>query len=236
MASRKDTDVSLDVLDTTLYTTILDASALRAHPKQCTRCKSFDHFVSDCPFLAQEKLRAPAPSPPEQPRLPHGNSTSGSLLQDRRAATCTSENGATSAMPVNEPTYAKLAGGTTPRPIAQALPEIKLQFNPQRWRSGLRTHPDTDFVNDLLNDIEFGVSIGYQPVTRDYQIYANHFSAILNPEPVAREIERELDLNRKVGPFLIPPFTFGCYSEEALSARQVASNTRFIVACRPFSQ
>ena len=39
VASRKDTDVSLDVLDTTLYTTILDASALRAHPKQCTRCK-----------------------------------------------------------------------------------------------------------------------------------------------------------------------------------------------------
>ena len=157
-------------------------------------------------YRKRQNLRAPAPSPPEQPRLPHGNSTSGSLLQDRRAATCTSENGATSAMPVNEPTYAKLAGGTTPRAIAQALPEIKSPFNPQMWRSGLRTHPDTDFVNDLLHDIEFGVRIGYQPVTRDYQIYATHFSAILNPEPVAREIERELDLNRKVGPFLIPPF------------------------------
>ena len=60
VASRKDTDVSLDVLDTTLYTTILDASALRAHPKQCTRCKSFDHFVRDCPFLAQEKLQEAA--------------------------------------------------------------------------------------------------------------------------------------------------------------------------------
>ena len=48
-------DIRLDVLDTTLYTTILDASALRAHPKQCTRCKSFNHLVRDCPFLAQEK-------------------------------------------------------------------------------------------------------------------------------------------------------------------------------------
>ena len=35
-ASRKDAQARLvDVLDTTLYTTILDASALRVHPKQC---------------------------------------------------------------------------------------------------------------------------------------------------------------------------------------------------------
>ena len=74
------------------------------------------------------------------------------------------------------------------------------------WRSCLWAHPDTDFVNDLLHDIEFGVHIGYQPISRDYQIHTNHLSAILNPEPVAREIERELDLNRKVGPFLTPPF------------------------------
>lgn len=74
------------------------------------------------------------------------------------------------------------------------------------WRSCLWAHSDTDFVNDLLHDIEFGVRIGYQPVSRDYQIHTNHLSAILNPEPVAREIERELDLNRKVGPFLTPPF------------------------------
>ena len=74
------------------------------------------------------------------------------------------------------------------------------------WLSCLWAHPDTDFVNDLLHDIEFGVRIGYQPVSHDYQIHTNHLSAILHPEPVAREIERELDLNRKVGPFLTPPF------------------------------
>ena len=34
-ASRKDAQARLDVLDTTLYTTILDASALSLHPKQC---------------------------------------------------------------------------------------------------------------------------------------------------------------------------------------------------------
>lgn len=62
-ASRKDAQARLDVLDTTLYTTILDASALRLHPKQCTRCKSFDHLVRDCPFLAQEKPQEAASGP-----------------------------------------------------------------------------------------------------------------------------------------------------------------------------
>ena len=57
-ASRK--DIRLDVLDTTLYTTILDASALRAHPKQSTHCKSFDHLVRDCPFLVQEEPKEAA--------------------------------------------------------------------------------------------------------------------------------------------------------------------------------
>ena len=68
VASRKDAQAHLDVFDTTVYTTILDASALRLHPKQCIRCtrmysKSFDHLVQDCPFLAQEKPQEAAISP-----------------------------------------------------------------------------------------------------------------------------------------------------------------------------
>ena len=63
-ASRKDAQAHLDVFDTT----ILNASALRLHPKQCIRCtrmysKSFDHLVRDCPFLAQEKPKEAASSP-----------------------------------------------------------------------------------------------------------------------------------------------------------------------------
>ena len=61
-ASCKDTQARLDVLDTTLYTTILDTFALRLHPKQCTRCKSFDHLVRYCPFLMQEKPQEEANS------------------------------------------------------------------------------------------------------------------------------------------------------------------------------
>ena len=100
----------------------------------------------------------------------------------------------------------KACRGEHPRPIARALPEIKSPFNPQIWRACLRTHPNADFVSDLLHDIEYGVRIGYQPVNHTSQIHDGQLSATLNPVPLAREIEHELDLNRKVGPFLAPPF------------------------------
>ena len=229
VASRKDAKLRLNILDTTLYTTILDASALRAHPKQCAHCKSFDHLVRDCPFLAQETPQKAAGNPlkPLAPRFQslvtphptHGNSRSGLPLQDRKAATSINENDATSEMPVNAATFTKLVRGDTPGPIVQALPEIHSPFNLQIWHTCLRTHPDADFVSDLLCDIEYGVRIGYQPVTRTFQIHANHLSAKLNPVPVAREIERELDLNRKVGPFLAPPFSISPVHLWVLSLR-----------------
>ena len=51
-----DSGARLDILDTTLYATVLDASALRPHPRQCTRCKSFDHMVRDCAFPASDQM------------------------------------------------------------------------------------------------------------------------------------------------------------------------------------
>ena len=37
-------------------------------------------------------------------------------------------------------------------------------------------------------------------------ISSNHFLAISNPAPLAKELERKLSLNRKAGPLLVPPF------------------------------
>lgn len=136
----------------------------------------------------------------------HGNCRSGSPPQARTTATYINESCVTSVRPTSELTCVKLVGGTTPRPIAHVLPEIKLPFNLETWRECLRTHPDTDFVIDLLHDIEVGVHIGYQPATCAFQTCHNHLFARTNPGPVARENERELELNRKVGPFLAPPF------------------------------
>ena len=135
---------------------------------------------------------------------PHGSTRNGSPLPAKKDATSSKEKLATKAPIANEHTFVKLAGGTIPRPIAQSLPQIKSPFPIDVWSDALRNHPDSDFVNDLLHHIECGVCIGFQN-ERTPVICSNHFSAVSNPEPVAKELERELLLDRKAGPFLSPP-------------------------------
>ena len=45
-----DPNTCFDVPDTTLYTTLLDSSAIRKDSKFCQCCKSPDNLVPDCPF------------------------------------------------------------------------------------------------------------------------------------------------------------------------------------------
>ena len=40
----------LDNVDPSLFTTILNATAIKPNSRQCHRCKSYEHLVSDCPF------------------------------------------------------------------------------------------------------------------------------------------------------------------------------------------
>ena len=45
-----------DTIDTTLYTTLLDSSAVRKEGHVCQRCKSPNHLVRDCSFRAKSAL------------------------------------------------------------------------------------------------------------------------------------------------------------------------------------
>ena len=58
--------------------------------------------------------------------------------------------------------FASLVRGTTPRPIVYYLPEVRSLFPIDVWRDPLRTYPDRDFVNELLQRINFGVRIGFK--------------------------------------------------------------------------
>lgn len=78
-------------------------------------------------------------------------------------------------------------------------------FPIETWRDCLKEHPDRNFVNKLLDEIQHGVRVGFQN-ERTTMINDNHQSAKSNPTPIALELERELTLNRKAGPFLEPPF------------------------------
>ena len=135
--------------------------------------------------LRRKKRSELAPGIPSLTRPPHGSTLSGTPLRARKDATSSNGKPATKGSNANEHTFAKLAGGTTLRPIAQSLSQIKSPFPIDIWRDTLRNHPDSDLVNDLLHDIEFGVRIGFRH-DRTSLISSNHFSAISNPAPVAK--------------------------------------------------
>ena len=73
VASRRDVNARFDEIDTTLYATTLDASALRVGGKQCHRCKSYDHEVKDCTFLASDALEKNKEKPHGKTAQSHGN-------------------------------------------------------------------------------------------------------------------------------------------------------------------
>ena len=150
---------------------------------------------------AQRKL-ARARAQTQASKITPGNTTSGLR---KKAATCFSAILANKELSASAPTFERLAGGSTLWPIINMLPDINSPLNLDTWTDCLLRYPDQTLANDLLHDIRSGVNIGFSG-NRYSQIYDNHLSASTNPEAVARELERELCLNRKIGPFLTPPF------------------------------
>jgi len=138
-------------------------------------------------------------------KLTTGNTINGSPAPAKKAAIFFSEIPANKELNASAPTFARLAGGSTLWPIVNTLPDINSPFNIATWTDCLSRYPDQTLANDLLHDIHSGVNIGFSG-NRHSQIYDNHLSATTNLEAVARELERELSLNRKIGPFLTPPF------------------------------
>ena len=175
-----DSGVRLDILDTTLYATVLDTSALHPHPRQCARCNSFDHMVKDCVFPASDQMEETSTQKnirnwPQEPQNSTCSTLAGTPVRARKVATSFNEKPVSKGPNANEHTFAKIVGGTTLRPIAQSLPRIKSPFPIDIWRYTLCNHPASDLVNDLLDDMEFGVRIGFRH-DRTSLISSNHFS------------------------------------------------------------
>ena len=52
---------SFGTMDSELFVTILDATAVKSGPLACFRCKSHEHKMASCPFLAfQSSMEASA--------------------------------------------------------------------------------------------------------------------------------------------------------------------------------
>lgn len=66
LATRKSFDY--DKIDTMLFTTIFDATAIKTTARSCLRCKSYDHFVSNCPFPAETSRHPQTSGNDQKPR------------------------------------------------------------------------------------------------------------------------------------------------------------------------
>ena len=88
---------------------------------------------------------------------------------------------------------------TTHHPVAPR------HLNPEAFRQGMANHPDRDFVNKLVHDCTYGVSIGYTG-PRAPRISHNWPSAFDHFDAVQQCIEKDIRLGVTAGPFDSPPF------------------------------
>ena len=68
----------------------------------------------------------------------------------------------------------------------------------------LSDHPDAAWVKRLLHGIEHGVNLGYHG-PRCHRIAKNLTSAFQHPHIIDKEIQKEVDLGRILGPYTSPP-------------------------------
>ena len=127
----------LDIVDTTLYTMILDSSAVRKDRTSCQRCKSEHHLVRDCSFRRNRHWRIRAARKwareHQETKVNNGNTRNG-LQTTLRAAIYSSGELASKEPNAREPMYARLVGGTTLWLIANLLPAPKSPFTTSIWK------------------------------------------------------------------------------------------------------
>lgn len=84
------------------------------------------------------------------------------------------------------------------------LEEIVTPLRLLSFKDELSNHPNPDWVTALLEGLEKGVRLGYHG-PRCHRIARNLLSAYTHPDIIDKEIEKEVSLNRILGPFDIPP-------------------------------
>lgn len=127
-------------LDQTLYTTVLDATALRSDIRQCARCNGHDHLAGNVFFVHNPRWRRQTC---RCPRKRPGNESNGSMTE-RRDVISSSAIPAILKTPANGHMSARAAKETTPWQIAQCLPKPWSPFHVVTRREALRNHPDCD--------------------------------------------------------------------------------------------
>ena len=187
---------NFDEVDHMLYTTILDATAVKPSLVQCFRCKGTDHVVQQCPFPHWRKLKK-RKGQCLQRKLKNGT-TKG------RKVVITSSKESVHSQTVSVPMCVASVGDQTPSVSVNNVIKFNNSKSPLHycaWENGLKTHPDQDFVKTLLDGIKYGVNVGYTG-PRSYRENPNWPSAIKNRDAIEKAIQKDLMLGRKLAPSL----------------------------------
>lgn len=102
----------------------------------------------------------------------------------------------------------KTAEETIPLPNAppnqNPLRDVLTPLRRPHFEEELRNYPDPIWAKELLNNIDNGVSLGYEG-PRCQRISRNLASSFQHPQVIDKEIQKELELKRILGPFDQPP-------------------------------
>ena len=83
-------------------------------------------------------------------------------------------------------------------------PAVFTPLNVDLLATELVNHPDTSFVNSLVNALRYGTRIGYQGPQRE-RVSRNLVSASQHPEVISANLDKEIQLGRVAGPFPSSP-------------------------------
>ena len=143
-------------------------------------------------------LQTQSPTPLGEKRSASASTQSVGAQQTRMAAS------ANSSAPAIE---GAVEANTQPPSAPPSLNQLREVSSPLRllpFKDELSDHPDAAWVKRLLHGIEHGVHLGYHG-PRCHRIAKNLASAFQHPQIIDKEIQKEVDLGRILGPYTSPP-------------------------------
>ena len=104
-------------------------------------------------------------------------------------------------------TCVKRVGVWNPHTNVRVVVETTPILSAKGWiDAGLNSHPDKDFVNNIIHDSQYGVNVNYDGprVPREFN---NWQSVNKYSDAVCMSLQKDVSLGRKAGPFPYPPFS-----------------------------
>lgn len=84
--------------------------------------------------------------------------------------------------------------------VPNPLEEVVTPLRRSQFEAELKDHPDPAWVSDLLHSIDEGVQLGYTG-PRSKQVARNLRSAWQHPQIIDKEIDKETQMKRLLGPY-----------------------------------